>query len=165
MLGLVTPGVGLTIWMLVTFVILMTLLKKFAWKPILGAISERENKIESALSAAQKAKEEMKELNAKNDELRKIALAERDALMKEAREIKAQMIKEAKETANLEAENILLNARETIEQEKASAVSEIKNQVATLSIDIAEKLTKETLSSDEKQKALVDNLVDEVNLN
>ena len=165
MLGLVTPGFGLTIWMLVTFVILMVLLKKFAWKPILGAINERETKIEGALASAEKAKEEMAELNAKNDELRKVALAERDALMKEAREMKAQMIADAKAKAGTEADSILASARESISQEKAAAQGEIKNQVATLSIAIAEKLVKGELSTDDKHKALVDNLVNDVNLN
>lgn len=165
MLGLVTPGFGLTIWMLVTFGLLMFLLKKYAWKPILGAINERETKIEGALAAAEKAKEDMAELNAKNDELRKVALAERDGLMKEAREIKAQIITDAKTKAGSEADVIIATARETISQEKAAAVSEIKAQVATLSIDIAEKLVKEKLSSDDKQRTLVDNLVEDVNLN
>lgn len=165
MLGLVTPGFGLTVWMLVTFVILMALLKKFAWKPILGAINERETKIEGALAAAEKAKEEMAELNAKNDEMRKVALAERDALMKEAREMKTQIISDAKTKAGSEADTILASARETISQEKAAAQGEIKTQVATLSIAIAEKLVKGELSTDDKQKALVDNLVNDVNLN
>jgi F-type H+-transporting ATPase subunit b len=165
MLGLVTPGFGLTIWMLITFVILMVLLKKLAWKPILGAINERETKIEGALAAAEKAKEEMAELNAKNDELRKVALAERDALMKEAREMKTQIISDAKTKAGSEADTILASARETISQEKAAAQGEIKSQVASLSIAIAEKLIKGELSTDDKQKALVDNLVNDVNLN
>jgi len=165
MLSLVTPGFGLTVWMLITFLILMFLLKKFAWTPILEAVNERENKIEGALAAADKAKEEMAELNAKNDELRKIALAERDAMMKEAREIKADIISEAKTKASSEADSILVSARETIQQEKAAAVGEIKTQVAALSISIAERLVKENLSSDDKQIALVDNLVNDVNLN
>ncbi len=165
MLSLVTPGFGLTIWMLITFLILMFLLKKFAWTPILDAVNEREGKIEGALAAADKAKEEMAELNAKNDELRKIALAERDAMMKEAREIKADIIAEAKTKAGSEADSILVSARETIQQEKAAAVGEIKKQVATLSISIAERLVKENLSSNDKQVALVDNLVNDINLN
>jgi len=165
MLSLVTPGFGLTVWMLVTFLILMFLLKKYAWTPILTAVNEREDKIESALLAAEKAKEEMAELNAKNDELRKIALAERDALLKEAREIKSEIIAEAKTKASSEADSIIVSARETIQQEKAAAVNEIKSQVASLSISIAEKLIKEKLSSDEKQKELVDELVNDVNLN
>ncbi len=165
MLSLVTPGFGLTIWMLITFLILMFLLKKFAWTPILDAVNEREGKIEGALAAADKAKEEMAELNAKNDEMRKVALAERDAMMKEAREMKANIIAEAKTKAGSEADSILVSARETIQQEKAAAVGEIKKQVATLSISIAERLVKENLSSDDKQIALVDNLVNGINLN
>ncbi len=165
MLSLVTPGFGLTVWMLITFLLLMFLLKKFAWTPILDAVNEREGKIEGALAAADRAKEEMAELNAKNDEMRKVALAERDAMMKEAREVKANIIAEAKVKASSEADGILVSARETIQQEKAAAVSEIKKQVATLSISIAEKLVKENLSSDDKQSALVDSLVNDVNLN
>jgi len=165
MLSLVTPGFGLTIWMLITFLILMFLLKKFAWTPILEAVNEREGKIEGALAAADKAKEEMAELNAKNDEMRKVALAERDAMMKEAREIKADIIAEAKTKAVSEADSILSKNRELIQQEKAAAVGEIKTQVAALSISIAEKLVKENLSSDDKQIALVDSLVNDVNLN
>jgi F-type H+-transporting ATPase subunit b len=162
---LVTPSLGLIFWTTLAFVVLLFLLKKFAWKPILEAVNERGEKIEGALLAAEKAKEEMAELNAKNDEMRKVALAERDALMKEAREMRAEMIADAKVKAGTEADSMLDSARETISQEKAAAQGEIKTQVANLSIAIAEKLVKGELSTDDKQKALVDNLVNDVNLN
>lgn len=162
---LVTPSLGLIFWTTLAFVVLLFLLKKFAWKPILEAVNEREEKIEGSLLAAEKAKEEMTELNAKNDEMRKVALAERDALMKEAREMKSQIIADAKTKAGSEADLIMASARETISQEKSAAQGEIKAQVATLSLAIAEKLVKGELSTDEKQKALVDNLVNDVNLN
>ncbi len=164
-MDLVTPSIGLIFWTSLVFIILLALLTKFAWKPILSAVKERESKIEGALAAAESAKEEMAKLQAQNEDMRKEALAERDALMKEARELKDKIISDAKKEASVEATRLVEDARESIKNEKLAAVTEIKNQVATLSIEIAEKIVKEQLSSDDKQKALVDNLVDEVNLN
>jgi F-type H+-transporting ATPase subunit b len=140
-------------------------LKKFAWKPILGMIKEREESIESALAAAEKAKEEMKALQSNNERILAEARAERDTLLKEAREIKDKMILEAKTTATKEGERMLAIARENIQNEKMAAITELKNQVATLSIEIAEKILKSELSSDEKQKSLVNTLLKDVNLN
>jgi F-type H+-transporting ATPase subunit b len=152
-------------WTSLVFVILLFLLAKFAWKPILKSVKEREVKIESALEASEKARTEMALLKSQNEDLRKEALVERDALLKEAREIKDKMVAEAKVTAKEEGERIIESAREAIKNEKMAAVIEIKNQVATLSIEIAEKIVKEKLSTDEKQKTLVDGLVEEINLN
>ena len=162
---LVTPSIGLMFWTSLVFVILLFLLAKFAWKPILKSVKEREVKIESALEASEKARTEMALLKSQNEDLRKEALVERDALLKEAREIKDKMVAEAKVTAKEEGERIIESAREAIQNEKMAAVIEIKNQVATLSIEIAEKIVKEKLSTDEKQKTLVDGLVEEINLN
>lgn len=162
---LVTPHLGLIIWTSIVFILLMFILAKFAWKPILAAVKERESKIEDALDAAEKARMDMAKLKSQNEDMRKEALADRDALLKEAREAKEKMISEAKSVAKEEAEKIIASARESIKNEKLAAVTEIKNQVASLSIDIAEKLVKEKLSSDDKQKQLVDALVDGVNLN
>jgi F-type H+-transporting ATPase subunit b len=162
---LVTPSIGLMFWTSLVFVILLFLLAKFAWKPILKSVKEREVKIESALEASEKARTEMALLKSQNEDLRKEALVERDALLKEAREIKDKMVAEAKVTAKEEGERIIESAREAIKNEKMAAVIEIKNQVATLSIEIAEKIVKEKLSTDEKQKTLVDGLVEEINLN
>ncbi|MCC6837653.1 MAG: F0F1 ATP synthase subunit B [Bacteroidia bacterium] len=162
---LVKPSIGLIFWMAVSFSIILFLLKKFAWKPILGMIKEREESIENALAAAEKAKEEMKALQSNNERILAEARAERDSLLKEAREIKDKMILEAKTTATKEGERMLAIARENIQNEKMAAITELKNQVATLSIEIAEKILKSELSSDEKQKTLVNTLLKDVNLN
>jgi len=162
---LVKPSIGLIFWMAVSFSIILFLLKKFAWKPILGMIKEREESIESALAAAEKAKEEMKALQSNNERILAEARAERYTLLKEAREIKDKMILEAKTTATKEGERMLAIARENIQNEKMAAITELKNQVATLSIEIAEKILKSELSSDEKQKSLVNTLLKDVNLN
>ena len=162
---LVTPAIGLLFWMLVTFSLLLFILKKFAWKPILKAVNEREEKIQGALDAAEKAKLEMAKLKSQNEEMRQAALIERDNLLKEAREVKERLILEAKKAANAESDRIMASAREEIKNEKIAAISEIKTQVAMLSVEIAEKIVKEKLSSDDKQKALVDGLIGEVTLN
>ena len=164
-MDLITPDVGLLFWTLVSFTILYLILRKFAWGPILGAVNEREEGIRNALLLAEKAREEMAALKSQNEDLRKEALVERDSLLKEAREIKDKIVAEAKNTAKEEGERIVESAREVIINEKMAAVTEIKNQVAALSIEIAEKIVKEKLSTDEKQKALVDGLVKEINLN
>jgi len=164
-MDLVIPSIGLIFWTSLVFVILLFLLGKFAWKPILSSVKERETKIETALEASEKAREEMAALKSQNEDLRKEALVERDALLKEAREMKDKIVAEAKNTAKEEGERVIESAREVITNEKMAAVTEIKNQVATLSIEIAEKIVKEKLSTDEKQKTLVDGLVKEINLN
>lgn len=163
--ALVTPSIGLIVWTTITFVLLIVLLGKFAWKPILTAIKTREDGIENALASAEKAKKEMQELKSANETILAQARAERDTLLKEARDTKDSIIAEAKAKANKEAERILASAKEQITNEKNAAVTELKNQVATLSIEIAEKILRSELSSDEKQKALVSNLMKDVNLN
>jgi F-type H+-transporting ATPase subunit b len=162
---LVTPGIGLVFWTSIVFAILFVLLAKFAWKPILGAIKEREQSIEDALASAEKAKEEMKTLLSNNERILTEARAERDELLKDARDIREKMIVEAKGLATKESERLLQAARENIQNEKLAAITELKNQVAVLSIEIAEKILKSELSSDEKQKSLVNNLLQDVNLN
>lgn len=162
---LVKPSIGLIFWMIVSFSIILFLLKKFAWIPILGMIREREESIEKALASAEKAKEEMKTLQSNNERILAEAKTERELLLKDAREIREKMIAEAKGMAAKEGERLLKSARENIQNEKMAAITELKNQVATLSIDIAEKILKSELSSDEKQKSLVNTLLKDVNLN
>lgn len=162
---LVKPSIGLIFWMIISFSIILFLLKKFAWKPILGMIKEREDSIENALASAERAKEEMKTLQSNNERILHEAKVEREQLLKDAREIKEKMIAEAKEIATKEGERLLKAARENIQNEKMAAVTELKNQVASLSIDIAEKILKAELSSDEKQKTLVTTLLKDVHLN
>jgi F-type H+-transporting ATPase subunit b len=162
---LVKPSIGLIFWMIVSFSIILFLLKKFAWKPILSMIKEREESIENALASAEKAKQEMKALQSDNERILMEAKIERDALLKDARDMKDKMIAEAKSLAANEGEKMLMAARTSIQNEKAAAIADLKNQVAVLSIEIAEKILKSELSTDEKQKALVTNLLKEVNLN
>jgi len=163
--SLIEPGVGLIFWTTITFLLLVILLGKFAWKPILGAIKTREKGIEDALASAERALNDMRELKAANEIILTQARTERDSLLKEARETKDSIIAEAKQKASAEAERILTSAREQITNEKNAAVAELKNQVATLSIEIAEKILRSELSNDEKQKALVSSLMKDVNLN
>lgn len=164
-MDLISPAIGLIFWMTLTFLIVFFLLRKMAWKPILGALKEREKTIQDALDSAEKAKEEMLALQASNEKILMQARAERDDLLKEARETKDAIINEAKGKAQKEAAKLMQDARDAIQSEKAAALTELKNQVATLSIEIAEKILKSELSSADKQKSLVNNMLKEVSLN
>ncbi len=157
-------SIGLFFWQTVIFVILIFVLKKYAWKPILDAVNEREEGIKNALLSAEKAKEEMVSLQSDNEATLKKARAERDLLLKEAREIKQQLIDDAKNEAKSEAKKIISQAQDTIISEKNAAISDLKNQVAELSIEIAEKVLKEKLSDDKSQMDLVKELVKDVTL-
>jgi F-type H+-transporting ATPase subunit b len=164
-MDLVTPGIGLLFWTTLVFIILVVLLSKFAWKPILGAVKAREESIDNALKSAEKAREEMANLNADNERILKEARAERDALLKEAREMKDAIIAEAKNSATKEADKVMLAAKEAINNEKMAALTELKNTVGSLSLEIAEKVLKSELASDEKQQELVKSLLNDVSLN
>ena len=162
---LVTPDFGLVIWMSLTFLTVLFLLSKFAWKPILKMIKDREESIEGDLQSAEKAKQEMVRLQSNNENLLREAQLEREAMLKAARDAKDAMINDAKATAKAEADRMISLAREAINNEKQAAVTELKNQVAQLSLQVAEKLIREQLSSDEKQKELANKLVAELKLN
>jgi|SRR6185436_8790305 len=162
---LIQPEIGLIFWMTLSFLVVLFLLGKFAWKPILKALSDREQNIEDALNTAKKAKEEMVALKADNERLLTEARAERDSMLKEARDAKDNIIAEAKGKAQSEANKIMASARESINNEKMAAITELKNQVARMSIEIAEKILRHELSQDEKQKALVENLLKDISLN
>lgn len=162
---LVQPGIGLVFWMLLSFTLLLIILRKFAWKPILKALKDRENSIENALQSAQKAKEQMEQLNSDNEKIITEAKKERDRLMKEAREVKEKIISDAKETALIEAHKLTEASRQAIENEKAAAMTEIKNLVATLSIEIAEKIMRQSLENNDKQKELIQSLLNDVKMN
>ena len=161
---LITPGFGLVFWTMITFLILLLILRKFAWKPILDSVSQREEGIKDALASAEQAKKEMQNLQANNEELLKEARAERDAMMKEAREIKDKMIADAKDEAKDVAAKLIQNAQSSIEQEKQAALSELKHQVAELSIGIAETVVKKELSAKKDQLKLVEDLLSDVTL-
>jgi F-type H+-transporting ATPase subunit b len=164
-MNLVTPQIGLIFWTAVTFLILLVLLKKFAWGPIVNALKEREENIDSALKAAENAKKELQDLQSNNEELLAQARAERDEILKLARQSRDSIVNEAKERAEKESGILLANAVKNIEIEKQKAITELRNQVGILSLEIAEKLVKERLSDDTKQKELVDKLIGEVNFN
>lgn len=164
-MDLVKPDFGLIFWMTVTFLIVFFIMKKFAWGPILKMIQEREESIEGALAAAEKAKEEMEKLQSNNEKLLAEARMEKDKMLKEAREIREKMISDAKDAAQKESQRILTEARNSIQNEKVAAINELKNQVALMSIEIAEKVVKKELSSNESQKVLVNTLINDIKLN
>ncbi|MFN5323388.1 MAG: F0F1 ATP synthase subunit B [Bacteroidota bacterium] len=162
---LVKPAFGLVFWMLVSFSIIVFILKKFAWPVILGSLNEREKSISDALNAAEKAKQEMANLKADNEKLLAEARNQRDLILKEARDAKESIINEARTKATEEADRLLRISREQIQNEKMAAITELKNQVASLSIEIAEKVIRQQLSSDEKQKQLVQDMLKDVKMN
>ncbi len=162
---LVNPGIGLIFWMTLAFGIVLWVLAKFAWKPILKSLKEREDSIDNALHEADRARQEMKELKFSNEQLLADAKDERDDLLKQAREIKEKLIEDAKLKANEEANRVIESARETIENEKMAAMVDLKNQIARLSIEIAEKLLERELSEKKKQEDYVDHLISKANLN
>jgi F-type H+-transporting ATPase subunit b len=163
-MNIVAPE-SLIFWTTIIFLLLLILLRKFAWKPILGAVRSRETSINDALEAAEKAKLEMQNMHADNEKLLQEARAEREAMMKEARELKAKMISDAKEDAKLEADKMVAQAQAAIESEKKAAIAELKQQVASLSLDIAEKVVKHELSDSDKQMKLVNEMLGEAKLN
>ncbi|HSQ45878.1 MAG TPA: F0F1 ATP synthase subunit B [Lutibacter sp.] len=157
-------SLGLFFWQLILFVALVLLLKKFAWKPILNAVNDREEGILKALESAENARKEMQNLTADNERILKEARIERDAMLKEAREMKDSMITEAKSEAHAQATKVIEQAKATIESEKHAAIAEIKNQVAELSLEIAEKVMRNELSDKNKQIKLVEDMLKEVKL-
>ncbi|MBR5958521.1 MAG: F0F1 ATP synthase subunit B [Salinivirgaceae bacterium] len=164
-MDLVTPQIGLLFWTVLIFLILVFLLAKFAWKPILRMVEERTKNIEDALNSAENAKKEMAGLKAENEQIMKEARAERDKIVREAREMKDKIIEESKETAKAEADKILAQARKLIDDEKRAAMNELKDQVAELSVAIAEKILTKELSDKKKQAELIDDILQQSNLN
>jgi F-type H+-transporting ATPase subunit b len=164
-MDLITPGFGLVFWTAITFLFLLLILKKFAWKPILGAVSDREEGIKKALASAENARKEMENLHADNERILKEARAERETLLKEARDIKVKMIEDAKGEAQTQANAIIEQAQAAIESEKKAAMAELKNHVAGLSIEIAEKVVRAELSNKDKQIQLVESMLGEAKLN
>lgn len=162
---LVTPSIGIIFWTVIAFVFLLILLKIFAWKPILEAIREREQSIDDALNQAELAKVEMSRLTAQNEELMKSARAERDLILKEAKTLKDNIVNEAKTQAHNEGVKLIEKARIEIDNQKKAALAELKDQVSTLSIEIAERVLRGQLSDKAKQQDLVANLLKEVELN
>lgn len=158
-------SLGLFFWQLVLFVVLVFFLKKMAWKPILSAVKEREDSINDSLLSAEKARLEMQNLKTDNERILKEARAERDAMLKEAREIREKLISESKEDALKQSAKLIEQAKLTIENEKQAAIVDLKNQVAELSISIAEKVIKDELSSKDRQLKVIGEMLKDVKLN
>ena len=164
-MDLVTPDIGLIFWTTISFAILYFILAKFAWKPILGAGTEREKSIKEALSAAEKAKEEMANLKADNEKILNEAKLQRESLLKEAREIKSKIIADAESEATEKANKLVESAKTAIENEKSVAMKELKNTVVDLSLDIAEKLLSKELDDKLKQTENIQHILDKTKLN
>jgi F-type H+-transporting ATPase subunit b len=162
---LITPGIGLLFWMLLAFSIVLIILKKFAWKPILNALKDRQNSIEQALEAAEKAKEQMAKLQADNEKILAEARLERDKLIKEAREMKDQIISDARLRASEEGNKLIEAARSAIQNERTAAVDQIRQMVANLSVDIAQKLLLKQLEDEKSQKELIEKVLNQTKLN
>jgi len=158
-------SLGLFILQTILFIALIFLLKKFAWKPILDAVNEREEGIKNALLSAENAKKEMQNLKSDNEKLLADARAQRDVMMKEAREIKDKMINDAKSEAQAAGEKMIAQAKTAIESEKNAAMAELKNQVSSLSLEIAEKVLREELSNKESQAKLIEKMLGDAKLN
>ncbi|WP_192822907.1 F0F1 ATP synthase subunit B [Rufibacter sp. LB8] len=161
---LVTPNIGLLIWQTITFLVVLFLLSKFAWKPIMAALRERESNIDAALSMAEKAKLEMQSLKADNERLLNEARAERERILKEATESANHLLEAARTKATEEGQRLVENARVSIENEKKAALTEVRNVAANLSIEIAEKLIRRELQDQTAQRALVQSYLQEANL-
>ena len=164
-MDLITPEFGLVFWTLITFFILLVILKKFAWKPILGAVSEREEGIKNALASAENARIEMENLQSDNERILKEARLEREVMLKEARELKNKIIDDAKEEAKRQSDKLVRQAQETILTEKKAAISDLRAEVAKVSISIAEKVIRGELSEADKQEKLVKSMLDDNSLN
>ncbi len=164
-MDLVTPAIGIIFWTTLIFLILLFLLRALAWKPILNAVKERNDSIAEALNSAEKAKEEMSKLQASNEQVLKEARIERDNIVKEARDLKDQMMADAKSMAKVEADKIIESAKMAIDNEKRAAINDIKNQIASISVDIAEKLLQKELGDKKGQDELINTLLDKTNIN
>lgn len=162
---IVSPGIGLILWMTFSFTVLLFVLRRYAWKPILKSLSDRENTIDEALNQANKARDEMKMLKADNEKLLKEAQEERNIILRDARQVKDKIIEEAKTKAGDEANIIVENAKERIQYEKMAAMTDLKNQIAEISINIAEQVLERELSDAKKQEEYVQQLIKNANLN
>jgi len=162
---LVTPGIGLLFWMLIMFGIVLWVLKKFAWKPILNALKNREYSIKESLMRAETARKEMESLKADNEKVVAEAKAERIQILKDAKEVKEEIIIQAKEQATEQGKKLIQEAKEDIKNEKDLAIEEIRNQVTELSIDIAEKILRKQLADKGNQKELIDKWMKDIKLN
>jgi F-type H+-transporting ATPase subunit b len=163
--SLTSPGIGLVFWSVLIFGLFFLLLARFAWKPILNAVKARDEMIKGSLASAEKARKEMAKLQSDNEAILKKAREEREGILKEARDVRDKLIAEAKGKASEEAEKLIEKARVGIQREKTIALSDIREQVANLSIEIASKLLGEKLKKTGEQEKLIDNYLKEVDFN
>jgi F-type H+-transporting ATPase subunit b len=164
-MDLLNPSFGLLIWTLLAFVIVFFLLRKFAWKPILSSLDQRERGIADSLETAQRVQREMAQLKSENEELMARTREERGAMLKEARETKDRIIAESKEQAKVEYSKIIAEAQQAIEMQKMAALTEVKNQVGKLVVEVTEKVLRRELSNPGAQEEHIKDLVQEVKLN
>jgi len=164
-MDLLTPGTGLILWQIFVFLLLVLLLAKFAWKPILGSLKEREESIQQALDSAEKAKIEMAALKSDNEKLLREAREERDKILREAREAANRLHDQAQADAKKNADKIIEDAKAIIQTEKNAALRDVKSQVAMFSLEIAEKLIKNNLKEDKAQKELAETFIKDLKLN
>ncbi|MCE2707213.1 MAG: F0F1 ATP synthase subunit B [Bacteroidota bacterium] len=164
-MDLIIPSGGLIFWQLLGFLALLFILIKFAWKPMLASLAERESSIEEALQSAEKARNEMSNLKSENEKLLQEARIERDVILKKAHEASVKMIEDAKTEASKQGAQLIANAKAVIETEKKAALSEVKNQVALLTLEVTEKLLRKQLADDKAQAALVDQFIKDLKIN
>jgi F-type H+-transporting ATPase subunit b len=162
---LLTPAFGLIIWTLLAFIIFFFILKKFAWKPILNSMNKREKGIADSLATAEKVKAEMAELKSENETLLAKAREERAQMMREAKETRDKIISEAKEQARIETNKIIADAQGAIIQQKMAAITDLKNQVGNLVVEVSEKVLRRELNNKEEQEKYIQQLASNVDLN
>lgn len=162
---MLNPGIGLILWNLIAFLVLLIILGKFAWKPILKSLKARENNIADSLATAERVKAEMAQMKSENEALLAKAREERAQLLKEARDTKDKIINEAKEQAKVEANKIITEAQAAITQQKMAALTDVKNQVGNLVIEVAEKVLRRELGDKAQQETYIKKLAEEVKLN
>ena len=161
---LLTPELGLLFWTLLAFLIVFFVLRKFAWKPILSALDQREKNIAGSLETAERVKREMAQLKSENEDLMARAREERSAMLKEARETKDRIVAEAKEQAKIEANKVIADAQQQINAQKMAALTDVKNEVGKMVIEVTEKILRQQLASKEAQEAHIKGLINDIKL-
>jgi F-type H+-transporting ATPase subunit b len=164
-MDLLTPELGLFFWTLIAFLAVLFILRKFAWKPILNSLGEREKGIADSIASAERVRNEMSQLKSENEKLMMQAREERSAMLKEAKEMKDRIVTEAKDQAKVEANKIIIDAQQQIQQQKMAALTEVKNEIGNLAISVAEKVLRKQLSSADSQESYLKMLAEDIKLN
>ena len=164
-MDLLTPELGLFFWTLIAFLVVFLILRKFAWKPILNSLGEREKGIADSIAAAERVRNEMTQLKSENEKLMMQAREERSTMLKEAKDMKDRIINEAKESAKVEANKIIVDAQQQIQQQKMAALTEVKNEIGNLAISVAEKVLRKQLATADGQESYMKMLAEDIKLN